>query len=111
MTPARILACEPQHQLTNLRRQLRPPAPAGRLPPFPADERLMPAQQRPRSHEKHASWRARQVGRRGCKQGPIRHPEFRPHELPAQDLELVAQHQQLDVFHMQAATATNECAE
>jgi hypothetical protein len=28
--------------------------------------------------------------------------------LPAQDLELVAQHQQLDVFHMPPATAANE---
>ena len=44
----------------------------------------------------------------GCKQSPINRPEFRPHELPAQDLELVAQHQQLDVFHMQAPTATNK---
>ena len=49
--------------------------------------------------------------RRGCKQSPINRPEFRPHELPAQDLELVAQHQQLDVFHMQSPTATNKCAE
>jgi len=40
--------------------------------------------------------------------GPINRPEFGPHDLPAQDLELVAQHQQLDVFHMQAATATNK---
>jgi hypothetical protein len=30
---------------------------------------------------------------------PDQHPELRPHDLPAQNLELVAQHQQLDVFH------------
>jgi hypothetical protein len=36
---------------------------------------------------------------------------FRPHDLPTQDLELVAQHQQLDIFHMQAATATKKGAE
>jgi len=46
------------------------------------------------------------VARCGRKQGSINHPKFRPHDLAAQDLELVAQHQQLDVFHMQAATAT-----
>jgi hypothetical protein len=51
------------------------------------------------------------MARRSCKQSPIRHPEFRPHDLPTQDLELVAQHQQLDIFHMQAATATKERAE
>ena len=45
------------------------------------------------------------------KQGPINHPKFRPHDLPAQDLELVAQHQELDVFHMQAATTTKERTE
>jgi len=51
------------------------------------------------------------VARCGCKQSSIRHPEFRPHDLTAQDLELVAQHQQLDVFHMQAPTATNKRSE
>jgi hypothetical protein len=51
------------------------------------------------------------VARRRRQQRPISHPELRAHDLPAQDLELVAQHQQLDVFHMQAATATNERAE
>jgi hypothetical protein len=55
MTPARILACEPQYQLPNLGRQARPSASAHRLSPLPADERLMPAQQRPRSHQEHAS--------------------------------------------------------
>ena len=47
----------------------------------------------------------------GREQRPINHAELRTHDLPAQDLELVAQHQKLDVFHMQTATATKECAE
>jgi hypothetical protein len=49
----------------------------------------------------------------GCcrQQRPINHPELRSHDLPAQDLELVAQHQQLDVFHMQTPTATHKRAE
>jgi hypothetical protein len=46
----------------------------------------------------------------GCQQGPISHAELRPRDLPAQDLELVAQHQQLDVFHVQTAAATNKRA-
>src|SRR5438128_11719525 len=46
----------------------------------------------------------------GCQQGPISRTELRPRDLPTQDLELVAQHQQLDVFHMEAAAATNKCA-
>ena len=48
---------------------------------------------------------------RGGQQGPIRLAELRAGDLPAQDLELVAQHQQLDVFHLQAAAATNKRAE
>jgi hypothetical protein len=71
----------------------------------------VPAQKRPRSHEKYASRRARQVTRSSRKQGSINHPKFRPHDLPAQDLELVAQHQQLDVFHVQATTTTKERTE
>jgi hypothetical protein len=46
----------------------------------------------------------------GCQQGPIRRSELRPRHLPTQDLELVAQHQQLDVFHVQTAAATNKRA-
>ena len=111
MAPARILPREPQHQLPNLHRQARPSALAGRLSPLPANEPLVPAQKRPRSHEEYASRRAGQVARCSRKQGSINHPEFRPRDLPAQDLELVAQHQQLDVFHMQATTATKERTE
>src|SRR5436190_681365 len=111
MAPARILPQEPQHQLPNLCRQARPSTLAYRLSPFPTNERLMPAQKRPRSHQEHASRRARQVTRRGRQQCPINRPEFWSHDLPAQDLELVAQHQQLDVFHMQSPTATNKRAE
>jgi hypothetical protein len=47
----------------------------------------------------------------GRQQSAINHPELRPCDLPAQDLELVAQHQQLDVFHMQAAAAMHKRAE
>jgi len=49
---------------------------------------------------------------RCCRQQrPITIRSFGPHDLPAQDLELVAQHQQLNVFHMQTPTATHKRAE
>ena len=109
MAPARILAREPQHQLPNLSRQ----APAVRAGPAPAatsgDERSMPTQQRPRSHQACTARGTRQVTGSCCEQGPI--GKLRPRDLPAQDLELVAQHQQLDVLHMQAAAATNKRTE
>ena len=47
MAPARILAREPQHQLPHLSRQRAAVRAGRRLPPLPAHERLMPAQQRP----------------------------------------------------------------
>jgi hypothetical protein len=37
--------------------------------------------------------------------------QLRRHDLAAQNLELVAENQQLDVFHVQAAAATNERVE
>ena len=44
-------------------------------------------------------------------QRPVSHPELRPRNLPAQDRELVPQHQQLKAFHVQAAAAPHERAE
>jgi hypothetical protein len=46
----------------------------------------------------------------GCddQQRSINHPELWPSDLPAQYLQLVAQHHQLKVFHVQAAAATDK---
>jgi len=43
----------------------------------------------------------------GCQQGSVGRLELWPRDLTARDLELVAEHEQLDVFHVQAAAATN----
>jgi hypothetical protein len=111
MAPARVLPRELQHQLPNLIGELGPPAPSGRLSPLPTYKRLVPAQQRPWRHQKHASRRTWEVAGRGCKQRPISRPQLWPRDLATQNLEFVAEHQQLDVVHVQAATATNERAE
>jgi transposase len=42
---------------------------------------------------------------RSSQQRPIRHPELRPDNLTAQDVELVPQHQKLDVLHVQTTAA------
>jgi hypothetical protein len=47
----------------------------------------------------------------GGQQRPISHPKLRPRNLPTQDRQLVPQHQQLNVFHVQAAPATNKRAQ
>src|SRR6266511_2274520 len=111
MAPTRVLPSEPQHQLANLRRQFRPSTPTGRLSPLPTDKRLMPAQERPRREQKHAPRRAGEMQRRGSEQRPIGWLELRPRDLSAQDLELVPKHQQLDVFHVQPAAASNKRAD
>jgi hypothetical protein len=103
-----VLARKPQHQLTNLSRQRRPTAPTWRLSPLPAYQRAMPPQQRARSHQKlgtRGAWQLAGCGRNKC---PISRAELRPPDLAAQNLELVMEHQQLDVLHIQTTTATNK---
>jgi hypothetical protein len=65
----------------------------------------MPPQQRPRSDQPRATRRAWQVARCRREQGTISGAKPRPRDLAAQDLELVAQDQQLDVLDVQATSA------
>jgi len=92
MTPARILACEPQHQLLNLQGKRRPPTPARRLAPLPAHRRPIPTQQRPWSDQTCTARAEWQVTSCRCEQGPISRPKVRPRDLPAQNFELMPQH-------------------
>ena len=110
MSPARILACQPQHEGPHLGWHGRASAVAGRLLPLPAHERSMPAQQRARGDQTRRTGVAWQVA--GCrrKQRTIGSAKLRVRDLAAQDLELVAQDQQLDVLDVQATTTPNECA-
>ena len=78
---------------------------------FPAHERAMPPQQRARSDQTRATRRAWQLARCRREQGTISGTKPRPRDLAAQDLELVAQDQQLDVLDVQATTTPNECAQ
>jgi hypothetical protein len=71
----------------------------------------MPAQQRARRHQQHSPRRARQVTGRSRQQRPVSRAELRPCNLSAQDLELVPQYQQLDLFHVEAAAAPNKRTE
>jgi hypothetical protein len=70
----------------------------------------MPAQKRPWRDQKHATRGKRQVPRRRREQRPIRPVQVRPPNLAAQNLELVTQHQQLDILQIQAAATPNKCA-
>jgi hypothetical protein len=111
VTPARVFACQPQHQLLNLNRERRPTTPAGRLPPPPSHERPMPTQKRPWSDQPCAAQWTRQVAGRRREQGPIGGRELWPSDLAVQNLELVPQHEPLDVLQVEAAATPHECAE
>ena len=66
----------------------------------------MPTQQR--TNQACTARGRRQLTGSCCEQGPIRRLELRPRDLAAEKLELVAEHEQLDVFDMQAAPATDK---
>src|SRR6266487_6734740 len=71
----------------------------------------MPTQQRPWSNQACTASGTRQVTGSCCEQGPISRPELRPRDLATEKLELVTQHEQLDVLDMQAAAATDKRTE
>jgi hypothetical protein len=74
-------------------------------------ERVMPPQQRARGDRtRFARW-AWQVAGRRREQGTISGAKLRPRDLAAQNIDLVAQNQQLDVLDVQATTTPNQSAE
>jgi hypothetical protein len=76
-----------------------------RLRPLATHEFSMPAQKRLWPHDQAASARRRQESRHCGKEGAIGWPEPRTSLLPAKHGQLVAQHEQLDVFSELAAPA------
>jgi len=99
--PARILPCQPQHQLLHGFRCRRParPAPALAVVPPACNETSMPTQQRPWCHREHLS-----PATPGYQRGQCREPQpIRPlvshgtRKLPAQHRILVPEHEQLSV--------------
>src|SRR5436190_1904071 len=63
---------------------------------------------RPGRHQQERPLRLPKMNGCGGQERPVSHPEFRPGDLPAQDRELVPQHEQFNVLHVQAATATDK---
>jgi len=95
----------------NLYRKRRPTSPHRRLPPLASHKRPVPAQQRPWSDQPGVAQRPWQLA--GCRreQRTISRTQLRPRHLTAQHLELVPQHDQLDVLHVQATATANERAQ
>jgi len=71
----------------------------------------VPAQERPRRDQERSARRQRQIARGSGKQSAIGAVELGPPDLAAQNLELMAEHQQLDVLDIRATAAANKQAE
>jgi hypothetical protein len=71
----------------------------------------MPPQQRARGDQKPAARGAWQLARRRRERGTVRGAKLGPRDLAAEDLELVAQDEQLDVLDVQASATANEGAQ
>src|SRR5438093_13247480 len=89
-TPARVLAHEPQDQLTDVTADWRPTGATVRIGPVAGDQPTMPAQERLRPYKKDAPSAARQRAAQRCKQQPVLRLEPRLADLPAEDRQLVA---------------------
>jgi hypothetical protein len=68
----------------------------------------VPAQERGGLHKERGPAPAGEEGAQGCQQGAIGVIELRPVDLAAQDGELVAEHQDLDVFGVGSAEAEDD---
>ena len=71
----------------------------------------MPTQQRARGDQTRAARGAWQLARRRREQGTVRGAKLRPRDLATEDLELVAQDEQLEVLDVQATATANERAQ
>src|SRR5439155_2442273 len=100
IAPPRILTRKPQHQLTNLLRDRRPARPPPRVrPPFP-HKLAMPTKQRVRANEERRPARpAQQPASRG-QEHPVGLLQPRPCDLPAQNRQLVTEHDDLKLLEL-----------
>ena len=109
MTPHRILAREPDHQLPDDSRCPRTTSNRHRLPrvgPMPSDKAPMPAQKRLRRHDSNPQQVARQHPGEHGQHEAVHRLQPRADHLPPQHRHLMTQHQQLDILHRHT-TATS----
>ena len=99
VAPARILAGQAQHQLSDLAADRRPTDATG-IGPAAAHQPPMPAKQRRRCDDKRPPARSRQQPAGGSKEDSIGRPQPRPSNLTAQHRQLVAKHHDLQLLEL-----------
>ena len=97
IAPAGILAGQPQHGLSKIRRDGWAAARAVRVAPASRDQIAVPAQQRRRSDQERAPRGAAQHPGQGSQEDSIGVLEIRSVDLTAEHRDLVAQHKDLDL--------------
>src|SRR5215204_4076101 len=108
IAPARVLACEPQHQLAQRAVCRRTAGFALRVGPFPAHQLTMPAQQRRRCYQESVSPPVREQSSKRGDERTIGGPKPRTLVLTSQNRELVPQQHQLHVLGELGSPTTNE---
>ena len=98
ITLGRVLASEPNNQRLQATIERRPPRGSVRVRPTPPDQLAMPTQQRRRAHGQTRPGVSRQRPRERGEDRSIDGTEPRSQRLPAQDRQLVPEHQDLELF-------------
>src|SRR5205823_7648426 len=98
IAPTRVLTREPHDELTHLARRWRAALTTRRMRPAPRDQLSVPAQKRRRRHEARRPCPSRQRAAEGRQESSIIGTKLRTSHLPAQHLQLVTQHQDLDLL-------------
>jgi hypothetical protein len=103
VTPAGVLARQPQDQLAHLAVDRRPAGTPVRVGPVVGDEPSMPAQKRLRPHQERPPRATRQHPAERRENQPVPRRELRPPRLPPQNRQLVTQHEDLQFLRALAA--------
>jgi hypothetical protein len=98
VTPARVLASEPHNQRLGATIDRRPSLASARIRPAPPDQLAVPAQQRRRTHRQARPRTSRQCARERSQDRPVDGPKLHSARLPAQDRQLMPEHQDLELL-------------
>ena len=103
ITPARVLACQPDDHRSDLTADRRPPCTSWVRPSFRRHEAPVPLQQSRRRNQKQRSPDAWQKSA-GCRQEhAIAPPECRPLDLPAQHRQLMPEHDDFELSQLRGS--------
>jgi len=97
VTPSRVLACQSNNQRLDAPIERRPPRPV-RIGPAPPDQLAVPAKQRRRADRQARPRTLRQSPRKRGEDRSIDRTEPRSLRLPAQDRQLMPEHQDLELL-------------